>query len=213
MAGRAACGNFLKQLFKSSICEAIRYRLEAHMNILNIHGYAGTYENTNYTIMHEAGYKVTGFTIDYDSCQALDVENFLSSAIKVYNIGLIVATSYGSFFANILSARFDIPFIATNPCVDPSVSLLKISPEYCMREMLYFKRRKEDYYNNWRKGIFILGNEDEVIDHTITESVIGDARKYKVQGGHKLNRFTYESLLLKEINIYTRQRYTRINKK
>lgn len=87
------------------------------MNVLNIHGYAGTAENTNYSILHEAGYNVISFAIDYDSCAASDVEEFLLAAVKVYQIGLIVATSYGSYFANILSAKLDIPFIATNPCV------------------------------------------------------------------------------------------------
>lgn len=77
------------------------------MNVLNIHGYSGTAENTNYSILHEAGYNVNSFAIDYDSCAASDVEEFLLAAVKVYQIGLIVATSYGSYFANILSAKYN----------------------------------------------------------------------------------------------------------
>ncbi|SEA70293.1 hypothetical protein SAMN05216349_12355 [Oribacterium sp. KHPX15] len=40
------------------------------MNILNIHGYAGSAENTNFSILKEAGYTVISFEIDYDSCSA-----------------------------------------------------------------------------------------------------------------------------------------------
>jgi len=53
------------------------------MNILNIHGYAGSAENTNYSILREAGYTVIGFSIDYDSCTAIDVEDFLLAAVRV----------------------------------------------------------------------------------------------------------------------------------
>ena len=169
------------------------------MNILNIHGYAGKAENTNYTILHEAGYNVTGFTIDYDSCSAIDVEEFLTAAIKVYNIDIIVATSYGSYFANILSAKFDIPFIATNPCVSPSVSLYNISPDYCKREMPYYRLRDDAYVKNWENGIFILGDNDEVLDHTITQKMIGKAKTYTVSGGHRLNKEVYERYLLEEV--------------
>ena len=170
------------------------------MNILNIHGYAGKAENTNYTILHEAGYNVTGFTIDYDSCSAIDVEEFLTAAIKVYNIDIIVATSYGSYFANILSAKFDIPFIATNPCVSPSVSLYNISPDYCKREMPYYRLRDDAYVKNWENGIFILGDNDKVLDHTITKKMIGKAKTYTVSGGHRLNKEVYERYLLEEVS-------------
>ena len=169
------------------------------MNILNIHGYAGKAENTNYTILHEAGYNVTGFTIDYDSCSAIDVEEFLTAAVKAYNIDLVVATSYGSYFANILSAKFDIPFIATNPCVYPSESLLNISPDYCKREIPYYRLRNDAYVKNWENGIFILGDNDEVLDHTITKKMIGKAKTYTVSGGHRLNKEVYEKYLLEEV--------------
>lgn len=169
------------------------------MNILNIHGYAGTAENTNYSILHEAGYNVISFAIDYDSCAALDVEEFLSAAVKVYQIGLIIATSYGGYFANILSAKFAIPFITTNPCVFPPISLKELSPDYCMREAEYFKSRSQEYQNNWENGIFILGNKDEVIDHSITKKVVGKAKTYMVSGEHKLSRESYEKQLLLEV--------------
>ncbi len=169
------------------------------MNILNIHGYAGKAENTNFTILHEAGYNVTGFTIDYDSCSAIDVEEFLTAAVKVYNIDLIVATSYGSYFANILSAKYDIPFIATNPCVSPAVSLHNISPEYCMKETPYYRLRDEAYVKNWENGIFILGKNDEVLDHSITKKVIGKAKTYEVVGEHRLNKEVYQRYLLEEV--------------
>lgn len=169
------------------------------MNVLNIHGYAGTAENTNYSILHEAGYNVISFAIDYDSCAASDVEEFLLAAVKVYQIGLIVATSYGSYFANILSAKLAIPFIATNPCVCPLISLKKLSPDYCIREEEYFKCMSQEYQNNWENGIFILGNKDEVIDHSITKKVIGKAKTYMVSGAHKLSRESYEKQLLLEV--------------
>lgn len=169
------------------------------MNILNIHGYAGSAENTNYSILREAGYTVIGFSIDYDSCTAIDVEDFLLAAVRVYKVDLIVATSYGSYFANIISDIYDIPFIATNPCVIPSISLRDLAPDYYFREEDYFKTRNREYQKNWENGIFILGNADEVIDHSFTKAVVGNAKIYEVSGTHRLCRESYEKLLLEEI--------------
>ncbi|SFG54747.1 YqiA/YcfP family alpha/beta fold hydrolase [Oribacterium sp. WCC10] len=169
------------------------------MNILNIHGYAGSPENTNYSILQDAGYTVISFSIDYDNCSATDVEDFLLAAARVYRVDMIVATSYGSYFANIISGKYNLPFIATNPCVNPSISLRNLTPDYCFREAKYFKSRNREYMKNWETGIFILGNADEVIDHSITKGVVGKAKIYEVSGTHRLRRESYEILLLKEI--------------
>lgn len=169
------------------------------MNILNIHGYAGSPKNTNYSILQDAGYTVISFSIDYDSCSATDVEDFLLAAARLYRVDLIVATSYGSYFANIISGKYKLPFIATNPCVNPSISLRTLTPDYSFREAEYFKSRNQKYHKNWENGIYILGNADEVIDHFITKGVVGTAKIYEVSGAHRLRRESYEKLLLDEI--------------
>ena len=165
------------------------------MNILNIHGFAGVAENTNYNILHEAGYNVASFTIDYERCSVLDVNEFLHASIKVFHIDLIVATSYGGFFANVLSAGFGIPFIATNPCVDPSTSIFKLAPDYYYKEARNLADLTKMYYKNWENGVLIIGNEDEVIDHSITKKIVGKAKIYEISGGHRLSKESYEKML------------------
>ncbi|WP_155843326.1 hypothetical protein [Butyrivibrio sp. NC2002] len=49
-----------------------------------------------------------------------------------------------------------------------------------------------------------MGDKDEVIDHSITKSVVGNAKTYVVSGTHKLNRENYEELLIKEVTVFIR---------
>ena len=68
-----------------------------------------------------------------------------------------------------------------------------------MREMRYFKKVDQDYHANWENGIFILGNDDEILDHSISKRVIGKAKTYVVSGSHRLNRESYERQFLTEV--------------
>lgn len=172
------------------------------MNILNIHGFRGSSDNTNFRILDDAGYSVLSFQIDYESTSAKTVTTFLSSACEIYNIDLIVATSYGSYFANIVSFENSIPFIATNPCIYPEISLKNIAPEYVQREHLFLESTDANttrFGINWERGTFITGDADEVIDHSLAEDIFDKATRFVVTGGHQLQRGVYETILLKEV--------------
>ena len=171
------------------------------MNILNIHGFNGKSANTNYQILKDAGYNVISFEFDYENCDPHAIEEFLVLATRIYKIDLIVATSYGAFFAAIVSLRTSISFIATNPCVEPLVSLRKLASSYCDANSSFFSISTEYLYKHyaWLNGSYILGSKDEIIDYSIAQSTFDKAVTYKVDGGHQLERDAYEDILLKEI--------------
>ena len=58
--------------------------------------------------------------------------------------------------------------------------------------MPYYRLRDDAYVKNWENGIFILGDNDKVLDHTITKKMIGKAKTYTISGGHRLNKEVYE---------------------
>lgn len=171
------------------------------MNILNIHGYNGSRDNTNYHILNDAGFRVFSYTISYDTTDPVLVEYLLADTILTHSIDLVVATSFGSFFGKIISNTCDVRFIATNPCFKPSIILRNIAPHYFteVNEDCIAKGEKFIASCDWNNDVIFLGDQDEVIDHNITKSIARSATFYIVPGGHKLQRRSYEDKLIQEV--------------
>ena len=165
------------------------------MNILNIHGYKGDKFNTNYRILTEAGHSVFSFTIDYESHDPKEIIEFLDNVILEDQINLIVATSFGAFFGKLLSIKFNIPLIATNPCLKPSESLKPIVPE----ANWISNKEAELFAKNWVNDIFIVGKDDTVVDPAITRRIAKSATIYEVAGGHVLLESDYSNVLLDKV--------------
>lgn len=173
------------------------------MNILNIHGYRGVKDNTNFRILNSIPDSIViSQYFDYDTTDPKSIENYLGNLIEDNNIDIIVATSFGAFFGKILSVKHKIPLMATNPCLIPDISLKAIAPEY-------FNEANSRYVDGvckinscagYKGDVFILGDSDEVIDHdNITRVIAKDATLYTVPGGHQLEESKYRDILIKEV--------------
>lgn len=172
------------------------------MKILNLHGYRGSSSNTNFRILSEAGNEVISPQIDHNSYNPEELVRILSDMIEAEKPELIVATSFGTFFGKILSCKYNIRLIATNPCLRPEISLKKIAPEYFSPgfESIILKYVANNRKTGYAKDTFIIGNSDEVIDHNaITLIEANEAKLISVEGKHRLDRKNYEDILMKEV--------------
>lgn len=172
------------------------------MKILNLHGYKGSYNNINFNILKDAGYEVVSPQLDYDNLRPYEVVRILSDLVEKEKPGLITATSFGTFFGKILSCKYNIRLIATNPCLRPEISLKRIAPDYFKEgfESEIVKYVFSNEHRGYKEDTFIIGNNDEVIDHnriTVNEAAL--ANLITVEGKHRLDRKNYEEVLLKEI--------------
>lgn len=172
------------------------------MKILNLHGYKGSSNNTNFRIIQDAGYEVVSPQLEYDDYRPSEVVDILSRIVEKEHPDLIVATSFGTFFGKILSYRYNIRLVATNPCLRPEISLRRIAPDY-FKEGFEFEIVKYVATNQstwYTQDTFIIGDKDEVIDHRqITMNEAALSTLIVVEGKHRLNRKNYEEILLKEI--------------
>lgn len=172
------------------------------MKVLNLHGYKGKYNNTNFSLLRDAGYEVISPQTEYDDFSPTEVVEMLSKIVEEEKPDLIVATSFGTFFGKILSCKYNIRLIATNPCLRPEISLKRIAPDYFKEgfESEIVKYVFSNEHRGYREDTFIIGNNDEVIDHNrITMNEAALATLITVEGKHRLGRVNYEDILLKEI--------------
>lgn len=168
--------------------------------ILNLHGFRGSSNNTNYRILGRMGLDVTSFQIDYERENLNELCKELARYLSLHYVDAIVATSFGSFIGKHLSIEFKLPLIATNPCLIPDVSLRRIAPEYFKGDLgnqngEICKKWQKEHKGTYASDKFIIGLEDEVIDHSISYSEAAEATFYKVQGKHRLLSTQYSILL------------------
>ena len=180
------------------------------MRILNIHGFDGSSENTNYKILRLLGHNVISTQLDYRSLSPNQIYNSkLYPIAKHQDIDLIVATSFGAFFGNRLSAEFNIPCIFTNPCLRPDISLRAIAPEYfsCKNSKEITDWRIDQLSNkqyNYTNKTILIGTADEIIDHdSITTKEAVGAIFYRIEGGkHQLSENQIKDIIEEVIESY-----------
>lgn len=186
------------------------------MIILNLHGYKGSSKNAAYSALKELGHEVISPQIDYDS---FDADKIFSVIIDFYiesKPDIIVGTSFGGFFACLLSARSNIPAIVVNPCLSPFEILPKLGYTQDVTKFFdltvhHFRRLKNENISA------IVGGKDEVIgSHALTKSLLYNER-YKVipEGKHSgatlpLKEYFAECISdygyrLKKVLIYSRK--------
>ena len=70
---------------------------------INIHGYHGSSENSAYYVLKDIGCNVISPALDYDSEAPDKILDKLSGIIQKNELDAIIGTSYGGFFAVLLS--------------------------------------------------------------------------------------------------------------
>ena len=132
------------------------------LKILNIHGFRGSAENAAFGALTGLGHDVVSPPFDYDSVTPDKVAEKLRGMIGEEKPQYIVGTSYGGFFAALLSAETGIPAVLVNPCLMPFYHLPLLGYEGDIAHMmsLFSKLAEAD------RGIVkcIIGGSDELID-------------------------------------------------
>ena len=142
------------------------------MKILNIHGFRGSAENAAFGALTAIGHDVVSPPFDYDVVTPDEVAEKLRGIITEYTPQYIVGTSYGGFFAAVLSAETGIPAVLVNPCLMPFYHLPLLGYEGDIAPMvrLFGELAKAD------RSIIrcIIGGSDELIDtHSLETNYYG----------------------------------------
>ncbi len=148
------------------------------MTILNIHGYNGSSENAAYVALKELGHKVVSPQIDYDSSDADKIFKAVSDLYTYAKPDLIVGTSFGGFFACLLSAVYNVPSVAVNPCLKPFEILPNLGYTHDIRNLIGLFGNLKSIQNDNISAI--VGGQDEIIgSHDFTRLLLGNER-YRV---------------------------------
>lgn len=154
------------------------------MDILNIHGYHGTPKNAAYAALQANGCgDITSPEIDYDNVPPESLYSQLRTVAAEKNVGLIVGTSLGGFYAAVLAADLGLPVILVNPCLMPFLHLPRLGYEGDIVAFIPMFGTLDKLDIN--KVSCIVGDEDEVIDtHDFTERLLKNPRFRRIAGGH-----------------------------
>lgn len=177
------------------------------MKILNIHGFDGHCYNSNFQVLKKLGHDVVSPQLDYRFESPIQIMSQLLEISFSDDFDLIVATSFGAFFAKMLSIITGKHCILTNPCLRPDISLKKLAPEYFTRKNdLIIEKGVRFLWNraDYSGDIIIIGDDDEVIDHyDITLWEAFNAKFYHIPGGkHRLEEEQLDPCLKEALEYY-----------
>lgn len=145
------------------------------MKILNIHGYHGNAENSAYYVLKDIGCNVISPALDYDSESPDKTLEKLFSIIQKNEPDAITGTSYGGFFAVLLSVRSKLPVILINPCLMPFIYLPRLGYKQDIKDFFPMFPMMSDIDIN--KVSTIVGSNDEIIDtHDFTGNLLYNER-------------------------------------
>lgn len=185
------------------------------MKILNIHGYGGAAHNTIYKILNEiCPNQVISPQFDYDTYAPDTVVSILDRLVEDEQIGMIVGTSLGGFFACCISQKHELPRILVNPCLLPFITLRQISGAY---NFARYGRQLFELFGKHMGNLdrrylsTVIGKSDEVIDHQATTAyLVKSNRWYEIDGGHHLEHTDELSAVFQEIMNYYNDNLSKI---
>ena len=153
------------------------------MNILNLHGYAGSPQNAAYSALQANGCSsIIAPAIDYSAASPETILENLRQILADQQIALLVGTSLGGFFAAVLAAEQHLPVILVNPCLLPFLHLPRLGFQGEIEPFIPLFGTLSGLDNN--SVSCIVGADDEVIDtHDFTERLLGNARFRRIPGG------------------------------
>ena len=141
------------------------------MKILNIHGYGGSAQNAAYQAWQENGCQVISPALDYDALAPDAVHTMLRETVSAEGIDMVCGTSYGGFFAAVLSAELHLPAVLVNPCLLPFLHLPRLGYKGEIQPFLPLFGKLSALDS--RIVRCITGGKDEVIDtHDFTANLL-----------------------------------------
>lgn len=145
------------------------------MKILNIHGYHGSAENSAFYALKSIGCEIISPALDYDSETPEKISETLYKVITENKPDVIVGTSFGGFFAALLSVRSGISVMLVNPCLQPADILPALGYK---QDISNFAPLSAMITNiDISRVSTIIGGKDEVIgNHGFTRKILYNER-------------------------------------
>jgi hypothetical protein len=160
--------------------------------VLNLHGIDGKSKNYNSFLlaMEFSRDSIISPQIDYRNTSLQEVLGIADDIFESEEIGLVVGNSFGGFIAACGAFKHNVPYILTNPCLRPDISIDSIVPGYAEanRSDIAYNLNQLMYDRDfWSRGCIIFGDEDEVLDTELSRKVISKgACVVTIPGGHRL---------------------------
>jgi predicted esterase YcpF (UPF0227 family) len=108
---------------------------------------------------------------------------------------IIVGTSLGGFFANLVARLCDIPVIAVNPSTQPSGSLHKYGENAEALAGYQELEEQERSQETLPRRIVILGSRDDVVNpHTNGARLTGNTETVWLDMGHRIEPVFYGTI-------------------
>lgn len=154
------------------------------MNILNIHGYKGSTQNSAYEALTALGHGVTSPELDYDTLSPDETLDMLCKKAGECGAEMLVGSSLGGFYAAVMSVRLGLSAVLVNPCLMPFLHLPRLGYEGEIRPFITLFGELAAVDDT--KISVIVGGNDEVIDtHDMTRNLLKNSRFEVVpNGGH-----------------------------
>lgn len=154
------------------------------MNIIYLHGLGSAVQESNikYSILERLG-KVYPLAPDYTWGLPKVIDYISEFYNQVGQVALLVGTSMGGYAASMMSAKFNTPFIALNPSINPSQTLQKYLDFYPDLTRQVIDSYQEFIPSDLGKVFVNLG--DDVIDsYATSEFVLAKGMQLKqLEGG------------------------------
>lgn len=176
------------------------------MSIIYLHGFASAVKanSPKYNTLRKIA-SVHPFAPDYTQGFTAVMQNCLEFARSVTSVSAIVGTSMGGYTASHLAKHLNVPFVAINPPISPSQTLIKYigkhqSYEGGIYELHSKQVRSYPDYNHNSSGLIIVSNLDEVITAQQTQNFAQIYNLPLISCDYGDHRFEDISMLLEEIS-------------
>lgn len=124
--------------------------------------------------------------------------NQLTKIIESWTNLLLIGSSLGGFYSNVLSTRFKLKQVLINPSIEPWVTLPKTEPTYPREyiSQLHDIDKSIEGYSNFQNTTLFLAKDDEVLDYKVAKSKFEGAKMYIFEtGGHRFEEMFKDECL------------------
>ena len=152
------------------------------MKILNIHGYKGSAENAAFSALKALGQEVISPQTDYDRAEPKALLDGFIKTAKDSRAEMVAGTSYGGFFAALVSIGTGLPAVLVNPCFMAFYHLPLLGYRGDIAPLMEMFGRLTALDKS-RVRCIIGGSDEVVTTHDFTRRFLGEERITVVPGG------------------------------
>lgn len=144
------------------------------INVVYLHGFASCWNPEAQKIQHLSRWaEVNGFDLDY-GLGAKKIVDLAMPQLEVFKPDLLIGCSMGGWLAAELGNATAIPFVALNPCIEPSHTLKKHTGrgvDHQGRSYNLLTEAVQSYtaFNRQGRGLILLDAGDDVLSAEYTK--------------------------------------------